>query len=361
MDAETIVLLLTNNGFHGVQVVNGTLVQIEDPTCLVRTFQTFLEYAWMILVFITGILLATWAWAMIRGGKNASLASIMHNLKNLLIIFGTLSAVGPVVNFFYGEDLFAMGCRTISLDIEDVNKALNLRNAELTNTSAYDIYEQMTIFDSGVVQQDTTDVPEAAAVQKKVTIPSDEENTEVKVADETEHEIIDTGTAPIQTNTEDANLATPVQAVSGPKQGTERVVIYTTGNGRQYKKIGGTAAWRHNNPGNMEYTSIAVKYGAIGQAGRWAIFPDRKTGENAIKKLLKSENYIDRTLAKVIERYAPPSENDTENYYNTVARNTGISIHTLMRDVTDEQLGKIVKEISRIEGWKPGKIEYIED
>lgn len=101
---------LENSGFHDVGFIetNGAIthIQMEDPGCIFRSFEVFLEFAWIVLAFITGVLLAGWAWAMIRGSKNAELKSIANNIKNLLLIFCTLTIAPFVINAIYGKELF---------------------------------------------------------------------------------------------------------------------------------------------------------------------------------------------------------------------------------------------------------------
>ena len=45
--------------------------------------------------------------------------------------------------------------------------------------------------------------------------------------------------------------------------------------------VGGDRNWRNNNPGNLEDGDFARRHGSIGSDGRFAIFPDYKTGKEA--------------------------------------------------------------------------------
>ena len=56
METATIIRLLSNAGFR-VLGTDGANLYIEDPSCILRSFQTFTEYAWIILTFITGMLI----------------------------------------------------------------------------------------------------------------------------------------------------------------------------------------------------------------------------------------------------------------------------------------------------------------
>lgn len=84
---------------------------------------------------------------------------------------------------------------------------------------------------------------------------------------------------------------------------------------------------RNNNPGNLRYGNFAASHGASGQdSGGFAIFRTMEEGVAAQKALLASylKNKID-TIRKVLQKYAPSSENNTSAYINDVSRRTGIN------------------------------------
>ena len=151
MNADTIIRLLTNSGFHNVRV-DPDFVYMEDPSCILRSFETFAHYAWFAILVLTGLLLTGWAISMIRGAKN----DFFTNLRNLIIIFGVLSIAKPIMNTVYGDDLFARGCRTITIPITEMNRLLDARNSKLKTRDNFDLYEDFDIYDSGAIY---TDVP----------------------------------------------------------------------------------------------------------------------------------------------------------------------------------------------------------
>lgn len=150
MEPNTILRLLSNAGFYNLSVVDGQYIQMENPSCVFRGFETFLEYAWIALVFITGMLLFGWAVAMIRTHKNAELQSVTENLRNLLLIFGVIALVKPIANLVAGGDIFSAGCGTITVSIDEINKIIDTKKLKLKNASEYDLYEDLRIYDSGV-------------------------------------------------------------------------------------------------------------------------------------------------------------------------------------------------------------------
>lgn len=144
MNTDTIIRLLTNSGFHNVRV-DPDFVYMEDPSCILRSFETFAHYAWVAIMILTGLMLTGWAISMIRGAKN----DFFTNLRNLIIIFGVLSIAKPIMNLIYGGDLFARGCHTISVPMAEMNRLLDARNSKLKSRDEYDLYEDFDIYDSG--------------------------------------------------------------------------------------------------------------------------------------------------------------------------------------------------------------------
>lgn len=84
---------------------------------------------------------------------------------------------------------------------------------------------------------------------------------------------------------------------------------------------------RNNNPGNIRYGEFARSAGATGaDSGGFAVFADMQTGIEATAKLLRS--YASRgfdTIRKIISRWAPANENDTQAYIAAVAKQLGVS------------------------------------
>lgn len=83
---------------------------------------------------------------------------------------------------------------------------------------------------------------------------------------------------------------------------------------------------RNNNPGNIR-ASKDTWLGKTGQDSRgFVVFDTLPHGYRALYKLL--DNYIKKgydTIDKVINKYAPPTENETEIYINHVVSWTGIA------------------------------------
>ncbi len=155
------------------------------------------------------------------------------------------------------------------------------------------------------------------------------------------------------------NSSTPKIAVDAIAQNYD--VVYTFSDGDKLKRSGGTRAWRNNNPGCIRYSSFAIEQGAIGKAGGFAVFPDQKTGKNALAALLRSKGYKNLTISAAIFKYAPPHENDTQNYKARIRNLTGLSTSMKLCNLTDEQINRVVDAICIIEGWRIGKETNIEN
>lgn len=82
---------------------------------------------------------------------------------------------------------------------------------------------------------------------------------------------------------------------------------------------------RNHNPGDLEYTPFAIKHGAVGSDGRFAIFPDDKTGMAALTALLDSKSYAGLSTEGKINRFAPPKENNTGAYLAGINKTLAMS------------------------------------
>lgn len=98
----------------------------------------------------------------------------------------------------------------------------------------------------------------------------------------------------------------------------------------------GSRPQRNNNPGDLIFGSEAKAFGAISGDPRFAIFPDPKTGWKALQRWLSIPakydalgglvgGYLGATLGQVVNRFAPPNENNTDHYIATVCDVTGLT------------------------------------
>lgn len=89
---------------------------------------------------------------------------------------------------------------------------------------------------------------------------------------------------------------------------------------------------RNNNWLNIEYHAANDWVGQTGSDGRYAIFSDAKYGIRAGAKLLRKyyNSYKLKSIAEIINRWAPPFENETIPYAEHVAARLGVSQHAII-------------------------------
>ena len=132
-------------------------------------------------------------------------------------------------------------------------------------------------------------------------------------------------------------------------------VVYTADDGRRLVRVGGSRSWRNNNHGNMRYTDFSRDKSAIGTAGKFAAFPSVGTGRAALSLLLRGPKYLNLSITKAISRYAPPSENNTDNYERLIAKLTGLDVSRKVGKLSEIEFTGVVSAIEPIEGYTVGK------
>lgn len=91
----------------------------------------------------------------------------------------------------------------------------------------------------------------------------------------------------------------------------------------------GTLAQRNNNPGNLRAGAGQTGTDANG----FAVFPDANTGWAALYNQISLDSGRGLNLSQFINKYAPPSENNTSNYLNYLTGQLGVSPFTLLSDL----------------------------
>ncbi|MCG7522779.1 TIGR02594 family protein [Ruegeria sp. Ofav3-42] len=146
----------------------------------------------------------------------------------------------------------------------------------------------------------------------------------------------------------------PSTFIAAHKTATKTVLLVDD-QGREFLRVGGSRSWRNFNPGNIRKGNFSTNNGAIGDDGSFAIFPDKKTGQKAIEVLLRGRSYGPLTIKAAINRYAPPSENDTDSYVNFVVQKTSLNRGDILDDLRIADIRKIVSAIEMMEGWARGE------
>lgn len=159
----------------------------------------------------------------------------------------------------------------------------------------------------------------------------------------------------------DQSVATPTPAHEIPNLATKSqsskgglIITYHYPSGKQEIRTSGARAWRNNNPGNLIISDFSKRHGAIGDDGRFAVFPTMEHGIKALYALLKSWGNL--SLQKAIYKYAPPSENNSKAYLAKVVSALKTKSSTTISSLNSSQLDKLVKAIMEKEGQKVGNI-----
>lgn len=135
----------------------------------------------------------------------------------------------------------------------------------------------------------------------------------------------------------------------------KKTVKYIYKDGTVEIRQGGTLPWRNKNPGAIRKSEMSV-----GTANKFAVFPSEEVGFEALRALLRGENYRNLTLKSAIFKYAPPHENNTTKYQADIKRLTGVDLNKKLCDLNEEEFERVVKTIKQIEGWVPGKLTRTE-
>lgn len=116
---------------------------------------------------------------------------------------------------------------------------------------------------------------------------------------------------------------------------------------------GTTRAERNNNPGNLNFAGQAGAVLEDGSNARFAKFGSTAEGVSALAKQLQryGERGLD-TVSKIINKYAPSSENDTNSYIETLSKRLGVSGDQKL-DLNDSStLTGLIKGIARHEAGR---------
>ncbi|WP_084201320.1 LysM peptidoglycan-binding domain-containing protein [Geobacter pickeringii] len=148
-------------------------------------------------------------------------------------------------------------------------------------------------------------------------------------------------------------------------------VIYTDDQGNITEYRGGTLSWRNNNPGNIINGKWAIRHGAIGNNGRFAIFASPDDGRKAKLTLLQTKYINYNSIREVIKgrfdpngkyientAYAPASDgNDPDLYADQIRQWTGIDVdNKKIADLTEKEWQQLVDAMRKKEGWKTGQV-----
>lgn len=217
-----------------------------------------------------------------------------------------------------------------------------------------------SIFGKDAVPATTPKEPSKTGTSKVTSLPSSED--------------VLARAAQIEADKAKSNLRQSAKAPAGPRSwddvakngfntGGEKSTLsitYSDGTTRQ----GGSAAWRNNNRGNLDYNDTTRKLGAIkADANGRAVFASEGAGDKAQERLLFEKGYVyhNMPLIDAIAKYAPArgdrrGKNDVAKYQHIVLRAVG-GVNKPMKDYTPTERKKILTAIRGHEGYEKGTIK----
>lgn len=118
---------------------------------------------------------------------------------------------------------------------------------------------------------------------------------------------------------------------------------------------------RNNNPLNIRHSKVTYTGEIPGPDKSFKRFAAMFWGYRAAFRVIQTyiRKYDRNTIRLIIERWAPPSENDTEAYIRNVEKLSGIH-ETVPFSETDERLIKVVAAMSEQENGIPAVMDDVQ-
>ncbi|CAJ0701558.1 hypothetical protein LMG19089_02869 [Ralstonia edaphis] len=153
--------------------------------------------------------------------------------------------------------------------------------------------------------------------------------------------------APAPSTSQSAPAAPAVPATTAPAR--------TGGSARQPRGI------RNNNPGNLNYVGQAGATREAGPNGRFAVFQTAEDGLMALAHQLRL--YAQRginSVRAIISKFAPPSENDTQSYIESVSKRLGVDSNATLNVNDPRVMQGLMDAIIKVEnGRNPYSTEQL--
>jgi hypothetical protein len=116
---------------------------------------------------------------------------------------------------------------------------------------------------------------------------------------------------------------------------------------------------KNNNPGNIRHNRD--KFQGEVQPSRDAAFKEFTSMAYGYRAMFVTlATYLERnrrdTIEKIVQAWAPPTENKTQAYINTVALFSGVSKNKALTLFSGEDYIRIVAAMSRVENGRPANM-----
>lgn len=115
-----------------------------------------------------------------------------------------------------------------------------------------------------------------------------------------------------------------------------------------------TRGERNNNPGNIRISSAPWTGKVLGTDSEFEFFDTPEYGIRALAKIILNygSKYELKTVRRIINRWAPPSENNTDAYVEVVCGAMRCDEADMLNLKDDLVLGRLVKAIIRHENGR---------
>lgn len=122
-----------------------------------------------------------------------------------------------------------------------------------------------------------------------------------------------------------------------------------------------TRGIRNNNPGNIRHDGVRWKGEVYGTDKEFKTFNTMAWGIRAMFHLLNNYRILHGcdTLEKMINRWAPPVENDTKGYVSFVSERSGVSKSSQITTTNRDVMIPIVRAMIRMENGTDVPESYI--
>lgn len=120
---------------------------------------------------------------------------------------------------------------------------------------------------------------------------------------------------------------------------------------------------RNCNPGNIRRSNFRyVGERPSSTDSEFRQFVSMEYGYRALFRLLRTYDYIHhrRTIRTIIERYAPPSENNTAAYIRRVVERTGFDADRELNTLCHDDMVALAAAISEVENGTMPNMEEVE-
>lgn len=119
---------------------------------------------------------------------------------------------------------------------------------------------------------------------------------------------------------------------------------------------------RNCNPGNIRHSATTYRGEKQGVDTAFKSFVSMAWGYRAMFVLLFTyrKRYGDKNLQQMIHRYAPPSENHTAQYVDTVSKRSGVGAYVDLNTMDRKTMIPVVSAMSFVENGMAAVLEEVE-